>query len=124
MAMVLVLTSDLAVASFVRGAIAQSGGECGVALDADSLFKKLAESVEPPLVIVNLETRGLVIAELLTLLNAAAVPPSAVIAFGPHVHEERLQAARDAGCTEVVSKGKFHAQAAELIARHLPRPGH
>ncbi len=124
MATVLVLTSDLAVASLVRGAAADSGVDCGVALDVESFFQKLESSIDRPLVIVNLETRGLAIDEFQLRLNGAFVRPTAVIAFGPHVHEERLQAARDAGCTEVLSKGRFHAQAAELISRYVPRPGH
>lgn len=119
MSTVLVLTSDLAVASLVRGAAAHAGVECGIALDVEIFFRKLEASSEPPLVIVNLETLGLAIDEFQLRLNAAFVRPTAVIAFGPHVHEERLQAARDAGCTEVVSKGKFHAQAGELIARYV-----
>jgi hypothetical protein len=49
-------------------------------------------------------------------LKAAPNRPR-VIAFGPHVHEERLQAARKAGCDEVVSRGQFFAQVEGMLAR-------
>jgi hypothetical protein len=118
---VIVLTSDLAVASFTRGAAEQAGAECITALDVAGLLRRCADLASPPLIVVNLETRGLAIQELVTSLTEAAAKPSAVIAFGPHVHEAKLQAARDAGCQAVLSKGGFHAKAPELIAQFLAR---
>jgi hypothetical protein len=38
-----------------------------------------------------------------------------VVAFGPHVHEERLAAARNAGCDEVVSRGEFFARLDAIV---------
>jgi AmiR/NasT family two-component response regulator len=116
---VVVLTSDLTMASYVRGAAEQSGAECVTALDADSLLRRLAEITAPAVVVVNLETRGLDIAALIPRLAELSSAPRSVIAFGPHVHEDRLQAARDAGCTEVLSRGKFHAQAVEILTKSL-----
>jgi CheY-like chemotaxis protein len=118
---VIVLTSDLAVASYTRGAAEQAGADCITALDVASLLRRCAELPAAPLIVVNLETRGLAIQELMTSLADAPVTPSAVIAFGPHVHEAKLQAARDAGCQLVLSKGGFHAKAPELIAQFLAR---
>ena len=43
-------------------------------------------------------------------LRADASHSVHVVAFGPHVHEERLAAAREAGCDVVVSRGKFFAE--------------
>ena len=40
-----------------------------------------------------------------------------IVAFGPHVHEERLAAAREAGCDEVVSRGQFFAQLDAILGR-------
>jgi DNA-binding NarL/FixJ family response regulator len=39
-----------------------------------------------------------------------------VIAFGSHVDEELLAAARRAGCREVLPRSKFFARAHELLA--------
>jgi CheY-like chemotaxis protein len=116
---VVVLTSDLTMASYVRGAAEQAGADCVTALDADSLVRRLEEIAAPAVVVVNLETRGLDIAALMPRLEGLSAAPRSVIAFGPHVHEDRLQAARDAGCTEVLSRGKFHAQSVEILTRGL-----
>ena len=119
---VVVLTSDLTMASFVRGAAEQVGAACVTALDADTLLRRLAEIFTPAVVVVNLETRGLDIAALKTRLAELSPAPRSVIAFGPHVHEDRLQAARDAGCTEVFSRGKFHAQAVKILNEIIGNP--
>ena len=116
---VIVLTSDIAVASFTRGAAEQAGADCITALDVASLLRRCAELSAAPLVFVNLETRGLAIEDLMASLEEAPVKPVAVVAFGPHVHEAKLQAARDAGCQAVLSKGGFHARASELVAQFL-----
>lgn len=47
-----------------------------------------------------------------------ASPSATLLSYGPHVHEARLQAARDAGCDLVISRGQFHKQLAELLVRH------
>jgi hypothetical protein len=39
----------------------------------------------------------------------------ATVAFGPHVHLQRLQAARQAGCQQVLSRGQLHQQAGTLF---------
>jgi CheY-like chemotaxis protein len=117
--LVVTLTSDLTVASMVRGAAERVGARSAMALDVDSLVRRLQEAAGPALVLVNLETRGLEIAPLMARIAALETRPLAVIAFGPHVHEAKLQAARDAGCDKVLTKGGFHAQAAELIASYI-----
>jgi len=116
---VVVLTSDLAVASMVHGAAQQAGATSVMALDADALSRRLEESSPPALVVVHLESRGLDIAALMERVRSLPQPPRGVIAFGPHVHEARLEAARQAGCDEVLSKGGFHARAAQLFAEYL-----
>jgi hypothetical protein len=50
-----------------------------------------------------------------------AWPEAAIVAYGPHVHAERLSAARDAGCDEVLTRGQFHSQMREIVAKYLPR---
>jgi len=48
--------------------------------------------------------------EIVNHLKTKQSAATRVIAFGPHVHEKRLEAARRAGCDVVVSRGQFFAQ--------------
>jgi hypothetical protein len=42
-----------------------------------------------------------------------------VIAFGPHVHAEALEAAAAAGCDQVLSRGALMAQLVAILAEHI-----
>jgi hypothetical protein len=41
------------------------------------------------------------------------------VAFGPHVQESRLQAAEQAGCSPVLSRGQFQARLPSYLAEWL-----
>jgi CheY-like chemotaxis protein len=69
------------------------------------------------LVLLDLTTPGLDCLTLVPLLRAAARPPQTIIAFGPHVHEQHLASAQQAGCDLVLARGQFYARAAELLER-------
>ena len=45
----------------------------------------------------------------------------AVVAFGSHVQTERLQSARDAGCTAVLPRSRFSAELPELLQQFCAR---
>ncbi|MGL4514922.1 MAG: hypothetical protein ACRCT8_17690 [Lacipirellulaceae bacterium] len=45
----------------------------------------------------------------------ALAPDATLVAFGPHVHEERLEAAKLAGCDLVVSRGKFQSGFEQML---------
>jgi CheY-like chemotaxis protein len=47
-----------------------------------------------------------------------SAPDVAVVAYAPHVHEDRLQAALDAGCNQVLTRGQFDRQMEELLIRY------
>ena len=51
----------------------------------------------------------------LNRLKASEGSGTRVVAFGPHVHEQRLAAARDAGCDLVVSRGQFFSQLETIL---------
>jgi len=104
--MKLVLFSgDLLVISRVQNAAAAIGVTVQSVGSLSQAVEKCAE-LRPPLVIADLSAPALDITKLVKELRAAqaehatATPPR-VIAFGPHVHEDRLAAAREAGCDEV-----------------------
>ena len=110
----LLLTADLMTASRVDGAARQAGTELRT---VDTAENAVAACTDTPaiLVIVDLTIQSLDVAALVTALKALAPPPR-VVAFGPHVHESALAAARTAGCDEVLSRGQFFAQINDLFA--------
>mgnify|MGYP000141423721 CR=1 FL=1 len=57
--------------------------------------------------------------DLVPRLRGLDTPPGAIVAFGPHVHRAKLQAAQEAGCEEVFSRGQFHRLANEILAKYF-----
>jgi DNA-binding NarL/FixJ family response regulator len=108
-------STDLVAASAAAGAAARVKTPLATALSLADLQTKLA-AAPVRLVVVDLSTPGLNIHELVPILRAAA-PSARILAFGPHVHEARLAAARTAGCDEVVSRGQFHSRMEQIFAQ-------
>lgn len=112
---VILITEDLAVLSRVEGA-AQT---CGLPLRSFAgVTQTLAdgswdETVK--LLIVDLATPSLNLKDLMDSLSHISSTRPRVVAFGPHVHTERLTAARDAGCDEVMSRGEFFARIGKIM---------
>jgi CheY-like chemotaxis protein len=65
-------------------------------------------------IVIDLESPGLNLPALLAALPADHRPK--VIAFGPHVHKERLESARAAGCDQVLSRGQIAASIREVVS--------
>ncbi len=83
--------------------------------------KKLLEraaDAKVKLIILDLGAPGLNVAELLPQLKQAN-ESAAVVAYAPHVHEDKLTAAQDAGCDEVLVRGQFNQQIDALLAKYL-----
>ncbi len=112
--MALALISDLAMQSQAAAAAARAGTTLAVALTADALIDK-AQAMRPSLVILDLSHPGLDVAATLARLKPLLAEGGVTLAFGPHVHHERLEAARAAGCDRVVSRGEFHARMEEMF---------
>jgi DNA-binding NarL/FixJ family response regulator len=72
----------------------------------------------PRAVFVDLAAGDLVAPESLAKLMAAA-PDVPFLAFGSHVDADALEAARAAGCSEVMPRSKFTLQLPDLIRRYL-----
>ncbi len=54
-------------------------------------------------------------AHALQELRQLEQPIPRLIAFGPHVHTSRLEAARAAGCDVVMTRGQFHRDLARIL---------
>jgi CheY-like chemotaxis protein len=112
------LTSDLMVTSRVEGAAQRVGVSLKSVATLEALVSQVAGSAVR-LVIVDLSTPSLDVAALVGRVKSLGEASPAIVAFGPHVHESLLAAARDAGCDEVVSRGQFFAQLDAILQRAI-----
>lgn len=112
----LLITADLACLSSVTGGARRTGIELRTAASAAAAFEALAEK-PARLIVLDLGTRDLALSETVPRLREL-LPDAVIVAFGPHVHENLLAAAREAGCTLVVSRGQFHARMDDYLAQY------
>ncbi len=113
---VILLTADLACSSRASGAAASQQVSCETAMSVERLLERI--SAEPfRLVLLDLNTPGLDCGTLMPQLRAARAEGMTIIAFGPHVHEAKLAQAQSAGCDDVMARGQFYGQLAEIMAR-------
>jgi DNA-binding response OmpR family regulator len=111
---VLLLTRDISVISQVDGAAARSGVAVQtVSSEDDALAQCVEGHVE--LVILDLGAPSLNVKSLVERVKEVAVAAPRIVAFGSHVHVEKLTAAREAGCDDVISRGQFFGQLDTVI---------
>ena len=121
-AIAVAICPDLMFGSRLEAAAARTGTRVEVFGNLDGACRRL-ESADEKLAavgfaILDLSMASLDPAEAIRRLRSASngVP---ILAFGPHVHEGRLAAAREAGADEVMSRGAFDAQMDDLLKRFL-----
>jgi CheY-like chemotaxis protein len=115
----LYLTKDLFFASRVTATARSLGAELAVVGSVEELLQK-AQEQPLSLVLLDLDSPGADAAAIVAGLREQAAHAPAVIAFGSHIHEARLTAARQAGCDQVLARGQFDRQMASLLREHLP----
>ena len=113
----MLLCRDLMMTSSVSSAARSLGCEFRSLSSAEQL---LAESTRSQrcLLLIDLAVPGLNLAKLSDDVPSEIL--STAIAYGPHVHKERLAAAADAGIGTVLSRGQFSASLQQLIADRMP----
>jgi DNA-binding NtrC family response regulator len=116
MAVVLV-SGDLMGASRIEGGARLAGTAFRMVGDVDTAVLACAEQ-PVSLVMVDLTTAGLDVASLVEQLQGRSTNIPAIVAYGPHVHEATLAAAKEAGCDHVLSRGQFLNQADAIIAHY------
>ncbi len=114
---VLLLSADLMISSQLTGPAQQQGIPLQTVSTTDAVVERCSEE-SVALVVLDLGMPGLDFAALIESLRSCAKQPGAIVAFGPHVHENKLAAAREAGCDEVFSRGQFFSAAGEIFARY------
>ncbi len=114
--MIVLVTKDLFFVPQLRAAVEAGGSELCVALSADAA--KLEEIAAEQVTAWILDLTGVALANLPATVELLQrrFPTAIAVAFGPHVQTERLQAARQAGCQHVLSRGQLDGQ----LERWLP----
>jgi CheY-like chemotaxis protein len=115
------VTNDLLFSSQVQSAADQIGVTLNVVRSAAELPRYL-DAGDVRLVILDLTTADCGPGQLLPPLRRLPECPH-VVAYAPHVMKARLQAARDAGCDQVLTRGQFHARMGEVLEQFAVPPG-
>jgi DNA-binding response OmpR family regulator len=111
---IILLSQDLMVISQVSGMAAQPGSSVRAVSSAADAVQACMEQT-PELIVIDLGTPAFEVGKFVQQLKATVPTPPRLVAFGPHVHVDRLTAARDAGC-EVMSRGQFFAQLSNVLS--------
>lgn len=105
---VLVVCKDLMFSSQLNGAVQRAGLVPQTCLGQKTAEASLAQH-EIQWVIVDLEMEKLDLPKLRELTSCK------LIAFGPHVHTERLESAQQAGFDAVLSRGQISSGLDQLL---------
>ncbi len=117
---VLALVSDLFFGSRIAAAARAAGVAVRTVRTLAELERVLGEGA-PRLVLVDLEAPGADPLEAIARCRRLASPPR-VVAFGPHVQEELLDAARARGADEALPRGALTASLPRLLRGARPGP--
>jgi len=110
---VVLLSTDLIVTSQLQGAAGRQGGQL-VAVGCAADLRPAVAAQPTDIVLLDLSVAAVDVAATVRQLEAI-VPAPRIVAFGPHVHQQRLDAAREAGCDDVLSRGQLHAALDEVF---------
>ncbi len=114
---VLLLTGDLMSVSRVELAARQAGTAFRLAASGAAAEEHCGTGAVS-LLMVDLTTPGLDLAAVVSTLKQSSLAPPVIVAYGPHVHEQVLAAARASGCDEVFTRGQFLGQVETIISRY------
>jgi hypothetical protein len=105
-AFAMVLTGNLATFSQIQHAAQQHGVGVIWGRDYDSTISKLPDGSSIKFLVADLSDDRIDCESVKSKLEAN-YPTAITIAFGPHVHEDRLNKAAQAGFTQVMTRGRF-----------------
>jgi len=117
---VLFLSSDLVFSS----RLAAAGQRLGINVSTVSSIDAAVERIQGnliELVVCDLSAPGAEPQALVAGLRREQAN-LAIVAYAPHVHEKRLEAATEAGCNEVLTRGQFDRQMDEILTRYAGQP--
>ena len=107
----LLVTTDLMATSTAHGAAAQAGVELNTVSPNAALE---AANHTTRFVALDLTAKVADLASWAASIRTTA-PQATLLAYGPHVHEAKLEAARESGFDLVISRGQFHRQMTDYL---------
>ena len=114
--MIVFITADLMMASNASAHAQQQGIKISQVSTAQRGLEMVQEH-RPQLLLVDLQCPGLDIPALGNSLGSLADSISPLtIAFAQHVETDKLQAAKDAGFDQVLTRGQMNSQVGQIIA--------
>ena len=117
----LLLSRDLIFTAKITGTARELGHRVLVAGNP-ALAAAMIDQWRPRVVLVDLTSGELASLPALTAYRKATGPGVPFVAFGPHVDATALEAARAAGCDEVLTRSKFSAELPGLLRRYFQEP--
>ncbi len=114
---ILYLTNDLMFASRIEAVAHQCSAALICHADVETLVNRLDEQ-SCRLVLIDLAVPDLDLESAVSRFRAA-MPQAHLLAYGAHVMEGKLAAARAAGLDSVLTRGQFNQQAAEIVRRSV-----
>jgi DNA-binding NarL/FixJ family response regulator len=117
----LLITGDLIFSTKIAGTARALGIEMQVVGSPQAAHERVREA-RPRCVIFDLGLSSLTLEAMSEI--ARAVAGENILAFGSHVDAERLQQARDAGCTEVMPRSRLSSELPELLSRYCQSNSH
>jgi hypothetical protein len=118
---VVFLSKDVFFWPVVREAVASLGCQLVIASKADDAKLDALPSGQVSLCLIDLSSiNNSDISPTVESLKGRLGEGVKLVAFGPHVQEARLQAAAQAGCHPVLSRGQFNARLTQYLSDWLP----
>ena len=112
----LLVTGDLLFSTKITGTAAVLGGAIQAVASANAALDRLRRG-GVRCVVLDLGLSSLTDVAMECIVSASA--PATVLAYGSHVDAHRLDAARRAGCTEVMPRSRLSAELPDLLRKYL-----
>ena len=112
------LSTDYFFSSQLQGDLQRLGVVLHQVATSDLLLEKVKANDAESFVLIDLTLPELSF-EIVSQLKTIDRPPKAIIAYGPHVAEGKLAAAKAAGCDQVLTRGQAHREMPTVLGKYL-----
>ena len=112
----MLVTSDLIFSTKITGTAQALGFQMRVVGTPSGAIERIPVE-QPRCIFLDLGLASLTPDQIRQIVSVAAGIP--ILAYGSHVDTARLDAARDAGCTEVMPRSRLSGELPQLLAKYL-----